>query len=135
MIPDVALNSNPGTGYPIYFGGSWYAMGGTSAAAPIWAAFATLVNQKLTSDGKARLGFANPALYQVGRSAQYPVAFHDVDDGTNNLFYSTAPNFDLSTGWGSFQGSGLLQLLTGASLPPPLSVPGAPAALTAKVVK
>jgi len=44
-VPDVALNAF--ANYSIYSGGSWFLEGGTSAAAPIWAAFTALVNGRV----------------------------------------------------------------------------------------
>ena len=44
QLADVAMNSNPATGYPIYFNGSWSEYGGTSFAAPQWGAIFALVN-------------------------------------------------------------------------------------------
>ena len=38
--------------------------GGTSFAAPMWAGYIALVNQKLQSQGKADVGFLNPTIYQ-----------------------------------------------------------------------
>lgn len=130
MVPDVALDANPSTGYPIYMGaGSWQLVGGTSCAAPMWAAFFALVNQKRVADGLARIGQANPAIYQVAKSAQYPVAFHDVDDGSTNLAFAASADYDLATGWGSFNGAGLFTNLTAATLPTPLAAPGTPVTL------
>jgi kumamolisin len=132
MVPDVSFDGNPQTGYPIYFGGKWYVYGGTSCGAPLWAAFASLVNQKRVADGLGRLGFVNPALYQVARSAQYFSAYHDVDDGTDNLYFPAVPDYDLSTGWGSFNGAGLFASLTAPALPAVLAAPGVPGGLTVK---
>jgi kumamolisin len=136
MVPDVSLNANPDTGYPVYFtppGGpsKWALTGGTSCAAPIWAAYMALVNQKLVANGKARIGFANPALYQVAESAQYPEAFHDVNDGSSNLFYESSIDYDLATGWGSLNGAGLFTNLTG-TLPAALDAPSVPTDFAAK---
>ena len=36
MVPDVSLDANPTTGYPIIYQGQWAEGGGTSFAAPIW---------------------------------------------------------------------------------------------------
>ena len=64
-IPDVALDANPATGYDIYLGGTAVTVGGTSAAAPLWAAFTALVNQQRGLNGlTTTLGFANPTPLQ-----------------------------------------------------------------------
>lgn len=135
MVPDVSLDANPDTGYPVYLAasGGWELVGGTSCAAPIWAAFLALVNQQRVANGYARIGQANPAIYQAAESAQYPVAFHDVNDGTTNLAYAASEDYDLATGWGSFNGAGLFNNLTAATLPSPLAAPGAPATLNVVV--
>jgi hypothetical protein len=56
--------------------------------------------------GKGPLGFVNPALYSIARSASYASAFHDITVGNNILVgssagFSAAPGYDLATGWGS----------------------------------
>ncbi len=109
-VPDVALDSDPQTGYSIYYGGSFTVYGGTSAAAPLWAGFTALVNQQRASAGKAPVGFLNPPIYQIGASAAYTANFHDVTSGTN-LYYPAQPGYDNATGWGSFIGSALLNTL------------------------
>lgn len=118
MVPDVALDANPATGYSIYVAGAWYAIGGTSAAAPLWAAFTAQVNQARLSANLSRLGFASPSIYQVAQSSLRSSCFHDVADGSTNLFYPANVGYDLSTGWGSPKGSALLAALSAASLPP-----------------
>lgn len=42
--PDVTADADPYTGYVIYHSGSWSVIGGTSAAAPLWAAIAALID-------------------------------------------------------------------------------------------
>ena len=42
-------------------------LGGTSCAAPLWAAFTALVNQQAAASGQAPVGFLNPALYSIGQ--------------------------------------------------------------------
>ncbi len=111
-VPDVALDSDPETGYSIYYGGGFTVYGGTSAAAPLWAGFTALVNQQRAAAGKAPIGFMNPPIYQIGASAAYTTNFHDVTSGTN-LYYPAEPGYDNATGWGSFIGSALLNTLAG----------------------
>ena len=113
-VPDVALDSDPVTGYSIYYGGSFTEYGGTSAAAPLWAGFTALVNQQRAAAGKAPIGFLNPPIYQIGASAAYTTNFHDITTGSN-LYYPAEPGYDNATGWGSFIGSALLNTLSGNS--------------------
>ncbi|MFI0720643.1 protease pro-enzyme activation domain-containing protein [Streptomyces sp. NPDC021224] len=101
QVPDVAALANPSPGVSIYSEGSWGQVGGTSAAAPEWAAFAALYNQQAAAAGKARLGFANPALYKASGTG-----FHDVTSGSNGA-YSAASGWDFTTGWGSYNAATL----------------------------
>ena len=90
---------------------------GTSAAAPLWAGFAALVNQQAAASGKPSVGFINPAIYAIGKSSRYASAFHDITTGntTNaccgaNQFFA-CPGYDLCTGWGTPTGSDLISAL------------------------
>ncbi len=75
--------------------------GGTSFAAPMWAAFIALANQQLVSQGKARLGFIDPTIYAENANATtYSTDFHDITSGKSGS-YSAVTNYDLVTGWGS----------------------------------
>ncbi|HEX9069080.1 MAG TPA: S53 family peptidase [Ktedonobacterales bacterium] len=119
QVPDVAAAADPMTGYRIYDStdGScvteecWGAVGGTSAAAPLWAALAALADQQGASQGKQRLGFINPLLYRLaGNGTQ---GLHDVTIG-GNLGYQCAPGWDYSTGLGTPDAAVLIsQLLQG----------------------
>ena len=73
-VPDVAANADPQNGVSICrasAGGcpDGLSYGGTSAAAPLWAAFAALLNQSQGSN----LGFFNPLVYPLVSTD----AFHD----------------------------------------------------------
>lgn len=117
-VPDVALDADPKTGYYIYCtgcepsgGASWTTVGGTSAAAPEWAAFWSLIGKGLTVSGAppARAGFANPALYAIAaNSTNYALDFHDVTTG-NNGYFNAVSGYDNATGLGSFNGGNLYQ--------------------------
>ena len=120
-VPDVAMDANPNTGYSIYLSGGWALYGGTSCAAPLWSAYAALVNQQRLASGTGLLGYANPVLYAAARGPYGGQDFHDIADGSTNLFYPAIPGYDDATGWGSLNGANLL-----ADLAPPL-----PAGLTA----
>ena len=86
---------------------------GTSAAAPLWAGVAALVNQQSVF---GRLGFANPQLYALAANPDsYAANFHDVADNSNNSYpsadggvagtggYHAVKGYDLATGLGSPQ--------------------------------
>jgi subtilase family serine protease len=115
-VPDVALTAD--NVYVVHGNGRHsYGIGGTSVAAPLWAGFAALVNQQAAANGLAPVGFLNPALYVIGKSAAYTYAFHDITSGNNfwslsaNLF-SAETGYDLCTGWGTPNGPSLINLLT-----------------------
>jgi subtilase family serine protease len=80
--------------------------GGTSFATPMWAGYLALVNQQAVTNGMPMLGFINPALYDIGLSSSYDTDFHDITIGTNG--FSATLGYDLATGWGSPNGSGLI---------------------------
>ncbi len=111
--PDVALIAD---NIWFIYAGRGSEVGGTSVAAPLWAAFAALVNQQAATDGLAPLGFANPAIYAIGKSSNYAACFHDITTGDNttpsspSAFYA-APGYDLCTGWGTPTGGNLIQAL------------------------
>jgi kumamolisin len=124
-VPDVALDADPNTGYAYYFQGSWASIaGGTSAAAPLWAAFTALVNQARVADNCPVLGFANPTIYGLTTfdhasgaitGPNYTADFHDITQGMNGnaaIFgsngYPAVTGYDDCTGWGTFNGANLL---------------------------
>ena len=111
-VPDVASNADPNSGYAIYTGGSWQQIGGTSAAAPLWAGFTTLYNEKAAASSKANLGFANPAIYGIGEGSGYSSALHDITTG-GNQDYNAGVGYDEVTGWGSPIADGLMTALLG----------------------
>src|SRR5271155_2386867 len=86
--------------------------GGTSFAAPMWAGYLALVNQQLVADGYSTIGFINPYLYSFGVSSSYGTDFHDITSGKSGS-YSAVVGSDLVTGWGSPNGTGLLNALVG----------------------
>ena len=79
-----------------------------------------LVNQQAAANGQPPIGFANPALYAIGKSTNYLSCFHDITTGCNTnsssptKYYAT-PRYDLCTGWGTMIGSNLMQALLAPS--------------------
>jgi kumamolisin len=116
QVPDVALDADPRTGYSVYvtYAGvtGWNVVGGTSAAAPGWAAFTGVYNQYAAAYGKPNLGYANPTLYSTGSYAQAYPPYHDITTG-NNLYYQTTAGWDYPTGWGSFDANNLARDVAG----------------------
>ncbi|MGD0648030.1 MAG: S53 family serine peptidase [Acidobacteriaceae bacterium] len=74
--------------------------GGTSFAAPMWAAYIALVNQQLASQGKGTIGFINPTIYAQNVTSVYDTDFHDITSGKSGS-YTAVTGYDLVTGWGS----------------------------------
>src|SRR5262249_4004001 len=69
-IPDVSADADPSTGYVIYDtvnGGGWTAIGGTSGAAPLWAAVLAVVSS--ANGNGTGYGDVNPILYQLAQQA------------------------------------------------------------------
>ena len=89
--------------------------GGTSASAPLWAGLIALADQY----AGRHLGFVNPAIYRIGRSASYHDVFHDITTGNNTTTfpghtingYTAALGWDPVTGWGSPNAQALIPLL------------------------
>ena len=107
--PDVAAEANTDN-YICYDGtcaGGW---GGTSFAAPRWAGYLALVNQQSVAHGKSTVGFINPTIYPLGLGSSYSSDFHDIISGSNGT-YSAVTGYDLVTGWGSPNGTGLINAL------------------------
>jgi kumamolisin len=98
VSPDVSAAADPLTGARIVFDQQVLIGGGTSQAAPIWAALAALMNQYLTANGGRALGALNPMLYRIAAGATRP-GFRDVSLGANAVDTAT-PGYDLVTGLG-----------------------------------
>ncbi len=135
-VPDVSADADPATGYATYCtvanagcpSTGWITVGGTSASAPLWAGSMALINQYLQSQGKAVVGFANPALYSLFNAQQQSPAFHDVTSG-NNLHYAATTGYDMGSGIGTPDVNNIahdLALISGGGgtpTPTPTSVP------------
>ena len=102
--------------------------GGTSFAAPMWAGYLALVNQQAVANGNPTVGFINPSLYTIGLGSSYDTDFHDITSGSNG--YSATVGYDLATGWGSPNGSGLITALAGSSSTPGFTLSASPASVS-----
>jgi subtilase family serine protease len=108
-VPDVSLNADPTTGYAYYFRNQWQRpVGGTSAAAPLWAAFNALANQGRAMNGRGPLGFPNPAFYYLYHTSRYKEDFHDIFDSNRIRRFPAVPGYDNVTGLGTLNGTNLL---------------------------
>jgi subtilase family serine protease len=104
-LPDVSM---PATSLAMVLDGVVQGVGGTSASAPLWAGFMALINQQGMSNNTGSVGFANPALYLVAKSAFYANTFHDPTVGSNPsttpgtpVTFNATTGYDLVTGLGS----------------------------------
>ncbi len=107
-VPDISLNADPFSGYTLYDsfsggpdGSGWsYGWGGTSFVAPQLNGITALMDSIV----KGRLGFLNPALYQLAsQSNAYGKAespFNDVTSG-DNWYFAATTGYDDATGIGS----------------------------------
>lgn len=131
-IPDVSAEANTDN-YFCANGSCQGGIGGTSLAAPRWAAFVSLINQQASANAtsagaNAPLGFLNPTIYSDGQGASYGSIFHDITTGNNENGTSCAvgtlgclsngqqgfdavTGFDLVTGWGSPNGPSVFDTL------------------------
>ena len=105
QVPDVAGPADPDSGFFVVGSDDSgqlanFQVGGTSAAAPFWAASTLLMEQFGAKDGAPAFGAVGPALYAVAATAQPFPPFHDVTLGGNRLYPCTA-GWDAATGWGS----------------------------------
>jgi kumamolisin len=87
--------------------------GGTSFAAPMWAGYLALANQQAATNGKT-IGYINPIIYPDALTSSYSTLFHDITSGSCGK-YSGEVDYDLCTGWGSPNGSGLINTLAGSA--------------------
>ncbi|KAI9443991.1 tripeptidyl peptidase A [Lactarius indigo] len=95
-IPDVSAQADF---FRIFLGGNAVHIGGTSAAAPSFAAFVALLNDARIAAGRPPLGFLNPLLYWLNG-----VGFNDVTSG--NAPGCGTPGFNVTEGWDPVTGLG-----------------------------
>jgi len=132
-VPDVSADADPATGYDVYCTvtaagcpptGS-ITVGGTSAAAPLWAGSMAMINNYLQSQNKPVAGFISPKLYGLANSQQQYAPFHDVTSGTN-LYYPATAGYDEASGIGSPDIYNIARDLAGGNVPVPSPTPGTP---------
>jgi len=129
-VPDVSADADPASGYSVYCtvvasgcsSSGWITVGGTSAAAPLWAGSTALINEYLQNQQKSRIGFANPVLYGLENATQQFPPFHDVSSGTN-LYYPATSGYDEASGWGSPDIYNIARDVAGGSPNPPPPTP------------
>lgn len=118
-IPDVSYNSDPNKGYSVYTSTpymntiGWFSIGGTSAAAPQWAALAAIANSMRASVGKAKLNALYNTLYTVNKGV-YGTVSNDVTTGQNGscgAICTATGGYDYVTGLGTPRADKLIPAL------------------------
>ena len=123
-VPDVSADADPSTGYIVYdthdFGGShWAALGGTSGAAPLWAA--VLAVAASANGNTVGYGALNPALYVLAQKSP-STYLNDITSGnndynaTNGGQFPAMSGYDMGSGLGTPEASQLASGLTGIPL-------------------
>lgn len=138
-LPDVALTgdniyviADNGIGFP--------GTGGTSCAAPLWAAFTALANQQAVLSGKPAVGFINPTIYALAKTASYNNVFNDITNGNNTwsqspVNFPAVAGFDLTTGLGTPNGTNLINaIVDGVPTIPVIPAPKGPYGTTLSVM-
>ena len=113
-LPDVSAQADEFTGavtiYAGQLGFGWITIGGTSSAAPIWAALIADTNASQTCQNNGLtngVGFVNPLLYAVASNpTAYAESFNDITAGNNDTFgdsqlFPATTGYDMATGLGS----------------------------------
>jgi subtilase family serine protease len=129
-VPDVSADADPLTSYLDYWNGGdsnthaesgWQGTGGTSGAAPVWAALFALADASRSCRG-TRVGFADPTLYSLAGQSQ-STYFNDVNataTAPNNDFtpsgntsgsYAATLGYDMASGLGSPKAAALVPAL------------------------
>jgi hypothetical protein len=148
-IPDVSAEANTDN-YFCANGSCQGGIGGTSLAAPRWAAFTALINQQAAENATAAganstLGFLNPTIYTLN-AGDYASDFHDITTGNDATSttcqtgtlgclpsgvegFDAVTGFDLVTGWGSPNGPTVFDALFPASTNANFSMSASPATL------
>lgn len=101
-VPDVAADADPNSGYRVVVGGERQTIGGTSAAAPLWAGLFALIDEARGTP----VGQPHATLYT------HSSALRDITQGNNRaegLGYSARSGWDACTGLGSPNGAALLR--------------------------
>jgi hypothetical protein len=121
--PDVSYDADPYTGFPVYdsynngTAAPWSQFGGTSDAAPQWAALIAIADQGRAVAGLSSLDGATqtlPMLYSLPATD-----FHDITTGssTGSPHESAGPGYDLATGRGTPVANLIVSGLVGTPAP------------------
>jgi hypothetical protein len=135
--PDVAYDADPNTGFPVYdsynngTAAPWSQYGGTSDAAPQWAALIAIADQGRALAGLGSLDGPSqtlPKLYGLASAD-----FHDITSGTStgSPHYTASTGYDLVTGRGTPVANRVVADLVGSTAAAPHFSLSAPSAATA----
>ena len=116
LVPDVAFDADPNTGYLMYYNGAEAQYGGTSGASPACAGLLAELEEQLITDGaltansagKYRMGRIQDLLYSYNGLSS---VFYDITSGTNGtlpngVVSNAGPGWDTDSGWGPIIFSG-----------------------------
>lgn len=138
-LPDVSALAGPPGYLQLSSGGQWFGNGGTSMAAPLYAAAFASVRTKLLAEHATPPVSLTDALYAIAADpTDYATVFEDVTSGDNRIYdrvacCTAAPGYDLASGLGEIRIDraadalaivGLLPTTTTA--PPPTTEPSTP---------
>jgi subtilase family serine protease len=121
-IPDVSADADPESGYVVFAGGNWQIIGGTSAAAPLWAAIAALIDASpfCAAWGSGPAGVLPQGLYGM-MSIDHSYVYGSVPEGLADI---TQGNNDYTpTGYTG----GLYRRAAASTWPPGSASPSSPA--------
>ena len=109
-VPDVSAFADEYDGVTLYWNDQWGTIGGTSSAAPQWAAMLAEINASPTCAASPTtangVGFVAPLLYNAA-TTDYATAFTDITQGNNDVFnannlgYQASAGYDMASGLGS----------------------------------
>jgi kumamolisin len=107
-VPDVAADADPASSLEVY---GWdpsarndhsFTDGGTSQAAPLWAAVGAIYDQYATQQDASLLGLANPLLYRLAGQADNHLFDVTTSEGNGgDLAQDATAHWDEATGLGS----------------------------------
>jgi subtilase family serine protease len=113
--PDVAFYADVYPGFTLNDSvdpPGWKRTGGTSGAAPFFAASMALVLQ-VSQENDVTLDLTNRMIYKLANSDAYDKVFQDVVIGNNDLFNvgccEARPGYDMASGWGSLNITSLVE--------------------------
>lgn len=95
-VPDISAAAYD---LAVYFNGQWGAVGGTSAASPIWTAGQALVNEGLIKQ-LGKYGYSPRIFYLAANKNNGMHPYYDVIRG-DNLYYPATPGWDYASGLGT----------------------------------